>query len=373
MRLFFASIFCLLLINSGPAASLEDIKHVIVIMQENRSFDHYFADLGNEEFYGDEVDVYDRQPIAVNSRSSPPLIPYPQPAGRRPDPAHGWGPMWRYYNNGDQNRFSQRSMVYYTKDDLPYYYDLANTYAISDRYFSSVMGPTHPNRSFLLAGTSYGLCTNFSIAVLQRYGIQPYLILDALDARGLTWGYYTDGKAFINKLFGAKYVKKSIAQFNEALSSSTLPDVVFLDAVLGITDEHPTADPITGSSWVQSRIASIQNSATWDSSVIFLTYDECGGFYDHVKVPSAVIPDDSPMLKYYAALRDRYGWDFNRYGFRVPFMAISPFSKTHYVSHEIADHTSVLRFIEKRFDIPPLGNRDAVAHDLMDLFEFENN
>lgn len=354
------------------AATLDDVKHVIVIMQENRSFDHYFADLGLPEFYGDEVDVYDRQPVPTGLISRKFLIPFHLAGTKRGDPAHGWRSMWSYYNAGQQNRFSKGAMGYYTKDDLPYYHALANQYAISDRYFSSVMGPTHPNRSFLLAGTSYGFCTNFSWRSIAATGIQPYLIMDALEAGGRTWGYYTDGKAFLQKLFGTRYPKGNLAQFEEALESDTLPDVVFLDAVLGKTDEHPKADPALGEDWVQTRIESIQDSACWDKCVIFLTYDEGGGFYDHASVPAALEPDDylprgKDRLKAYLTKN----WGFNRYGFRVPFLAISPFAKQHYVSHEVADHTSVLRFIEKRFNIPPLGRRDAVAHDLMDMFEFE--
>ncbi len=353
------------------ASDRSEIKHVIVIMQENRSFDHYFSGLSKPEFYGSEVDVMDvKTPIATR-RVKPPFLLYPYNIQTtQSDPPHGWRSTWRDYNNGEMNHFSRRAMGYYDERDLPFYYELANTYAISDRYFCSVLGPTYPNRSFLLAGTSFGFTGNVSYQRLQAHHITPVLILDTLDAAGRSWGYYTDGKAFVNKMFGPKYVKKSIAEFQSDLATGRLPDVVFLDAVLGRTDEHPRASPQIGSAWVKARVEEIQASAYWSESVVFLTYDEGGGFYDHVAPPRAVSPDGITPLYPASYGYTKYGWNFDRYGMRVPFTVISPFAKRHYVSHVVKDHTSVLRFIEDQFTLPSLGARDDQADNLMDMFDF---
>jgi phospholipase C len=152
-----------------------------------------------------------------------------------------------------------------------------------------------------------------------------------------------------------------------------LPQVAFIDPIFVGTsntenDEHPTANIQVGEQFVQQVVNAVMTSPQWPSSALFLTYDEHGGFYDHVKPPAACEPDDIPPLLASGDVQAA----FDRYGFRVPFVAVSPFSKAGYVSHKVYDHTSILRFIETRFDLPALTRRDANARPMLELFDFEN-
>lgn len=359
---------------TARAGSYSDIEHIIVIMQENRGFDHYYSDLAKPEYYGNEVDVFDRTravpTFAVHSNVKflhPYHITPQQPLLK--DPPHLWSSMWNYYNRGDMNRFKKIGMGYITEEDIPWYYQLSNQWAISDRYFSSVLGSTYPNRSFLLAGTSFGLTNNFTPRTWRKYNLPPARILmDECNDHGVSWGYFTDGKAFLNKLFGFGYPKRSIASFHNALATDTLPSVCFVDAILGKTDEHPKGLPQDGMNWVRERVEAVQASPVWEKCAIFITYDEAGGFYDHVPPPTTVKPDN---LEYGLNRTSRSkGRNFERLGFRVPLIVVSPYAKQHYVSHIVADHTSILRFICDRFGIVPMGNRAKVAHNLMDMFNF---
>jgi phospholipase C len=133
-------------------------------------------------------------------------------------------------------------------------------------------------------------------------------------------------------------------------------------------DEHPPSDFQVGQASVAMRIDAFLQSTYWPDSVLFLTYDENGGFFDHLPPPEACIPDDiPPMLE-----KGSYQAEYDRYGFRVPFVAISPYAKRHHVSHEVYDHTSILKFIETKFNLPALTLRDANANPFLDVFDFSN-
>src|SRR4029453_7328328 len=131
-------------------------------------------------------------------------------------------------------------------------------------------------------------------------------------------------------------------------------------------DEHPPANVQTGQAFVAGAIESLMAGPLWPSSALFLTYDEHGGFYDHVPPPAACVPDDVPPM----LLEGDTVADFDRYGFRVPVVVVSPFAKKRFVSHVVHDHTSILRFIETRFDLPALTRRDANADPMLEFFDF---
>ena len=151
--------------------------------------------------------------------------------------------------------------------------------------------------------------------------------------------------------------------------NGTLPQVAFVDPSFvgeGENDEHPPTNIQLGQAFTAKIIKALMSGPAWQSTVIFLTYDEHGGYFDHVPPPAACTPDDiPPMLQ----PGDEPG-AFDRYGIRVPVVAISPFSKRNYVSHRVYDHTSILRFIETRFDLPALTRRDANADPMLDFFDF---
>jgi phospholipase C len=262
-------------------------------------------------------------------------------------------------------------MGYYDQSTLPFYYGMANEFSVADRYFASVPGPTFPNRFYLLTGTSFGYTEN----VVQEY--KQKTIFQALDhaAKPVSWKIYL-ASLQVELLF--KYVQDNskghvfpISQYYVDAARGTLPQVSFVESngfgsVNTETDEHPPANVQVGEHFTHDIVNALVKSPDWPSSAMFLTYDEHGGYYDHVVPPPAVPPDDIPPM---VPKGDPFN-QFNEYGVRVPTMVISPYANPHHVSHVVYDHTSILRFIEKRFSIHSLTRRDAAADPMFDMFDF---
>jgi phospholipase C len=266
-------------------------------------------------------------------------------------------------------------MGYYTKRELSYYYKLYSNFAIGDRFFCSVLTQTFPNRYYLLAGTSFGHIRN-AIPNLSGAEYTQRSVFNLLDEAGVTWRIYFSDLPF-GGVFG--YVRTQgaanlvpVAQFAADAQAGNLPQVTFVDPrFLGTvnveTDEHPPANVQVGQKFVADVINAVLASPLWPRAAVFLTYDEHGGFYDHVPPPAACLPDDiPPMLQ----PNDVPG-AFDRYGIRVPAVVISPYARKRFVSHRAYDHTSILRFIETRFDLPALTRRDANADPMLELFDFD--
>ena len=332
-------------------------------------------------------------------------------------------------DNGVESPTDDETMGFYDQDELPFYYDLANRFALSDRYFSSLLGPTFPNRSYILAATSFGhLTSNDSFPPPGGYRPITGTIFDLLDENGVSWAdYFQDvpqGAFF--RPFGPTGIDPHFLPLPvflaQAAGGGELPTVSFIDpnfGLLGTTlenDEHPPTDIQRGQAFVSLVLNAVRNGPFWNDSVIFIAYDEHGGFYDHVPPPRAAEPDginpgqcedlSNPpaslqpgggaechdnLLGGNTSLEDaiqlcpalaadptgpfpRECANFDQLGVRVPFLAVSPFSKPHYVSHRVADHTSILAFIEQAF-MPGqhLTRRDAQAYDLCDLFDFASS
>jgi len=358
------------------------VEHIVVIMQENRSYDHYFGRLRRQ--------------------SGPPRgTSNPNPTGGDPikpfhthrycevaDLDHSWSGTHREVNGGAMDGFTaenvdtndprgQRTMGYYTRRDLPYYYKLYKKFATGDRYFCSVLSQTFPNRYYLLAGTSFGEIRNNFASYSQR------TIFNLLDeaSPAVSWKiYYSDLPfgALFSYVLDKIPTNGALMGTNDATNpflldaaAGTLPQVSFVDpSFIGEAenDEHPPTNVQLGQAFTSKIINAIMAGPAWQSTVIFLTYDEHGGYFDHVPPPPACAPDATPPN-----LRpgDEPG-AFDNYGVRVPMVAISPFSKRGYVSHTVYDHTSILRFIETRFDLPALTRRDANADPMLELFDFTN-
>lgn len=360
-------------IPAGTPNASVPIEHIIVIMQENHSFDNYFGRLNQPEFYGSQVDGV--EPSMSNLLSDGKRAPvYHETNLCVPDVPHSWNAMHKAWNNGKNDQFAMqsdaRAMGYFDQTDLPFYYAIANRFVIADRYFHSALSPTFPNRYFLLAGTAFGHIRNIVPDTNTEY--KQKTIFDILDQYGVNWKYYTNDEGYL-KLFGPLYEKDKhkmaeIADYEYDLTHRSLPQVVFLDAAFDGEDEHPDANIQVGQAWVAARVRGLLDSPYWYNSVLFLTYDEGGGFFDHVPPPAACVPDNvPPMLQ-----ENSYPAKYDRYGFRVPFIAVSPFAKKHHVSHVTYDHTSILKFIETKFNLPALTKRDANADSMMDLFDFKN-
>jgi phospholipase C len=368
----------------APHGNQIPIDHIVVLMQENRSFDHYFRRL---------LAVQPGEAAALRAASNPdpqggaPIRPFHQHQYCEvEDLSHSWNGSHLQWNDGAMDGFTStnvvaedaqgaRTMGFYRRRDLPFYHKLFRTFAVGGRYFCSLLGPTFPNRFYLLAGTSFGHIRNDLPGGTAEF--EQRSIFNLLDEAGITWKVYQSGISF-SLVFA--YVRNfravNLVPVNEYFAdaaSGTLPQVSFVDPMFFGTpitqnDEHPPANVQVGEEFVSRIIKATLASPLWPSSALFLTYDEHGGFYDHVPPPPACVPDAIPPL---LASGDLPG-AFDRYGFRVPMVAVSPFARRRFVSQTTYDHTSILRFIETRFDLPALSARDANADPMLELFDFEH-
>ncbi len=348
-----------------PHGSALPFEHIIVVMQENRSFDHYFSKL--PEYGVKDVDV------ATDDDSNPDPITktmikrFHETRYCIVDVNHEWAGVHRQYDDGLMDGFvttnnpgGARAMGYYDHTDLPYYYWLAKTFAISDRFFCSLLGPTWPNRFFFYGGTAWGRTHTPETPPLGRTKIT-----DLLEKAGKTWKVYKDGITSFPVVFGPSYLGSSIATFEGDVASDKLPNLAIVDPAFSgadQNDEHPPSNMQKGQKFVARIVSAVmKNPAVWKKTVIFFTYDEHGGFYDHVPPPPACEPDSETVPDY----------KFDRLGIRIPTIVVSAFAKKSFVSHAVVDLTSITRFIENRFDLPAMTKRDANAWPMLDMFDFD--
>ena len=338
------------------------VDHVIVVMQENRSFDHYF---GSRDGEVDGIPAGYSNPNARGEAVRPTHLASTCVAF---DPPHQWAAMHTGWNLGHMDGFVRASglsmgeavvLGYYEPRDLPFYDWLYRTFAMSDRHFGSVLGGTWSNRNFLYTGSSYGVRNTG-----ERTIPQARTIFDTLDAAGVAWAVFSDGAPRQDSLGWTRGHRgfAPTSRFFEGLRDGTLPPVVFVDPA-GDVDEHPTGDVQRGEAWARSIVTTALSSPLWPRLALVLTYDESGGFFDHVAPPSACSPDPDGAGGYDVT-------DLDRFGVRVPFVLVSPWARPSYVSHLATDHTAVLRFIEALYDLPALTGRDANASALLDMFDF---
>jgi phospholipase C len=382
----------------APPTGMAKIHHIVFTIQENRSFDDYFGVMNQ---YRANHGVNDNAVNGLNLNAALPDI-----AGKMVKPFHmqtmcmentqpSWNASHVDYNAGKMdgflktgNFFSQsstidpngtRAMGYYDSTDLPYYYALGFDFAISDHWFSSLIGPTGPNRAYSFAATSLGFV---STPQAPNGGFPNLTIFDLLDQAGVSWKYYYQNSnptwlpewSVYAKNRG-KVVPANPNYYNDVLNESTFPQVVFIEEN-GNRDEHPKPDPGTSGSTdniqngavLMSKIANaLMASPSWKSSVFILTWDEGGGIHDHLVPPAMPKPDGYGPRKDLAI--DQPGV-FNQAGFRVPLIVVSPWTGPHMVSHTVRDHTSILKLIETRFKLPPLTARDAAADNMLEFFNF---
>ncbi|MFI4974616.1 MAG: phospholipase C [Caulobacterales bacterium] len=475
-----------------PDSGLAKLNHIIVIFLENRSFDHYFGALpyapGSPYHQGrpcadDDHACVDGLHCKADASGAPVCDDWNAHAdGRKvfmlhadtrciaPDLDHEWQGSHRDVNFAhpekalteplmdgfvEQNDIMApdthrtgpaeggRAMTFYDQADIPFYYDLAEKFAISDRYFSSVLGASDPNHAFHLAGSFFGHITDEEVGPPRPDGYKPVqgTIYDLLTAAKVDWAEsYQDipeGAAYLrfvsttnDSLNDAHFIHHQdlLDRLKGKEGAKPLPSVVWVNARIGYFDdgattnnEHPSSDIQRGQAWVSQLVAALRGGPYWKDSAVLITYDEGGGFYDHVAPPAAPqgggrtpdgiepgacadasnLPDSGKpghgadcfferkngtthdeilglcpqydLAKPYPADCP----DFDQLGFRVPLMVISPFAKQAYVSHQLADHTSMLALIEKRFltgpdgKTPHLTARDQYAWTLEDMFDFK--
>jgi phospholipase C len=390
-----------------PPASISSINHIIYIIQENRSFDHYFAKLNEyRATQGLGADVDELPPGETNPR-----VPDYAPVGSFhlktmciENTSAAWVVSHQNFNlfnmssdtptmdgfvwsaggeasyEGTSDTAGVRAMGYYDANDLPFYYYMATQFGISDRWFSPAPTETEPSKMYMVAATSAGHAHKPS-AALSSDSVKT--IFAELDAANISWKIYYENApsdAILN--FFQPYASNHaasivpISQYYDDLQNNTLPSVAMIEPGFGSQDEHPGLgnNIQTGAAEVEKIITALMTSTSWSDSVFILTFDENGGMYDHVPPPTNVpSPDGIAPIDLFTAAANGYDdppGDFTRYGFRVPNLVISPFSKKNYVSHVVTDSTAILKLIETRFGLPPLTKRDAAASDLTDFFDF---
>jgi phospholipase C len=440
---------------AAPAAcgQLKDIEHVVIFINENRAFDHYFGGYKGVRGFGDPnaPRLHDGSGKSVFAQPFPPLaagedsnitlarqkygghlLPFHfdtnqlQPSSSGSvlvngecvnDISHEWYEQHEAWNGGAMDKFLSvhldksvnrfrdgvNTMGYYQRSDLPFYYALADAFALCDAYFCSVIGPTDPNRMYSMTGTidpdgKHGgpLLHTLVSNRAQNYGKFSWPTYpEQLQAKGISWKVYgtADGHYGDNVLpyFAAYQSNPQLAanglsptfpaNFQADCAAGTLPQVSWVLASL-VDSEHPPA-PVTGGEAAAAQMleAVTANSSLWAKTAVFMTYDENGGFFDHV--PPPVAPPGTPG-EWVTVRSSTTSPDISRtgkpdilgpigLGFRVPMLVVSPFSRGGFVCSDTFDHTSLLRFLETRFgaEVPNLTDwRRSVTGDLTSAFNF---
>ncbi len=415
---------------------LPAIKHIVVLMMENHSYDNYLGTLAGR---GDGLPVdASGTPAAVNS------LPNGQQVGSwhlpttdqvKGNPTQTWHASHLSYDDGTCGGFAASvwqtvpggdpavPMGYWTGSDLPFYHGLAGTFPVADRWFCSCLGPTFPNRRFLISGTAHGLVDDLpwdlvdypaagtifdslsrhDVSWTNYHNVRPALVVlkRLLGGPGLVFlrriaslGRWIPGvanavrgnKSFTADLYplglaGAVRHLRTTQQFFADADAGTLPAVSIVDPDFGAYSEENPQDISDGEAFSAAVINAVMRGPAWESTLLLWIYDEHGGYYDHVPPPAAVAPDDVPARNWQlstpwarAGLRalapklldelenaDDGPATYDRYGFRVPAVIVSPYARTDFVLHDVLDHTSVLKLIEEKWNLPPLTSRDAAA------------
>ncbi|WP_411143898.1 phosphocholine-specific phospholipase C [Streptomyces sp. x-80] len=418
-----------------PAArrsgSIKDVEHVVVLMQENRSFDHYFGALKGVRGFGDPrpVTLDSGKSVWHQSDGTKDVLPY------HPDAEnlgmqfieglnHDWAGGHQAWHDGKYDRWipakSARTMAYLTREDIPFHYALADAFTVCDAYHCSLIGATDPNRYYLWSGHT-GNDGKGDGPVLGNdeagYGWRTYP--ERLEQAGVSWKIYQDTGdgldaaghwGWIDDAYRGNYGDNSLLYFNNYrnakpgdplydkartgtnvkqgdgyfdhlkadVKAGRLPQVSWIAAPEAFS-EHPNW-PANYGAWYISQVldALTANPEVWSRTALFLTYDENDGYFDHLTPPFPPASADRGASTVDTAL-DHFPGD-SRYaagpyglGQRVPMLVVSPWSTGGYVCSEVFDHTSILRFLERRFGVhePNISPwRRAICGDLTSAFDF---
>ncbi|MDB6053251.1 MAG: phospholipase [Verrucomicrobiales bacterium] len=349
------------------AAALPDpgqsgIEHIIVVMMENRSFDHFLGWLPNADGKQSNLSYPDKNNILQPTYA---LAPDFQGCGH-PSPDHSYAGGRIEYNGGACDGWLKAgqndlfSIGYYKQADLSFLGAAAPAWTVCDNYFAAIMSETFPNRIYQHAAQTDRLENTFDACSLPT-------IWDRLSDASVSRRYYFSDIPMI-ALWGAKYlpITRKISTFYDDCANDTLPavsyvDPRFFDENLGTSgDDHPHADIRNGEEFLNKVYAAVTTSPAWSKTVLVINYDEWGGFFDHVAPPTAAIPAAD------AAAGNADG----RLGFRVPCLVISPWSRRGFVAKGLYDHTSILKMIEWRWNLPSLTVRDTNANNLAETLDF---
>jgi phospholipase C len=356
---------------------MPEIQHIVVVMMENHSFDNVLGMVPHQipgRRTVDGLTIRRGKPVNANpdANGQPVRAQHAAtPCQDRGEPSQSWNASHQAYDNGRNDGFVTASapvaMRFWDQHDLPFTYSLAEHFPIGERHFCSVLGQTFPNRCYFFAGTSSGTI-NDTIAPAPPPG---GTIFDRLDAHHINWAVYYQNDPTLELVPGTATPARfpRIRKFDRFLSDAAagrLPQFTFLDPDYSTTSEENPQDIQLGERFVAQVVNALIRARTWKHTALFLTYDEHGGYYDHVPPPPAIPPDSvAPILT-----SDDVPGAFDRYGFRVPTIVISPWAKARYVSRVVHDHTSITAFIERKWNLPAMTYRDANAHPMTNYFDF---
>lgn len=373
-----------ILLPCASAQTANPIRHIVFIVKENHSFDNIFG-------------TYPGANGATSGLCGTSLVPLTHSSLTPPNLPHEWSPARKAIDHGKMDQFcliasNYGSYIQYYQSDIPNYWKYANTFALSDNTFSSLTGASFGNHLYLAAATSYEFVTNpvflnigpdntswgcdapsdtaagripnpsVSKTIIFQYPCMDITTLsDLLESKGLSWRYYAVPEGQTGYIWSIFDAVNHIRNGPEWSTNISAPQNFVTDVQAGklarftwlappwAVSEHPPTSICAGENWTVNQINAIMNSPFWSSTAIFVTWDDWGGYYDHVPPPSV---------------------DYFGLGVRVPMIIISPYARAHQVIHTQYEFASVLKFAEETFGLPSLTQRDASANDMMDAFNF---
>ncbi len=365
-------------------ASMPQIEHIVVLMMENHSFDNLLGMVPYQVPGRSRVDGLTRRGGRLRNFNRDPAgrrvyaSPASSPCQLHAVPSQAWNASHTSFNGGRMDGFVRASgdvaMRYWDQHDLPFTYSLVRHFPIGQRYFCSTLAQTYPNRRFFFTGSSSGSVDDLSDALASP--APNGTIWDRLDDHGIGWGVYSQGVASLLIVPSAYTVARQprIHQFDQfALDAAAgrLPAFSFIDPDYTTTSEENPQDIQLGERFVADVVGALMASPQWRSTALFLTWDEHGGYYDHVPPPRAIRPDGARPIRSPGQAPLAPG-GFDRYGFRVPMIVVSPWARPGYVSSVVQDHTSMTAFIERKWNLPAMTFRDANAAAMTDYFDFRH-
>jgi phospholipase C len=347
------------------------IDTFVVLMMENRSFDHYLGWMPNADGRQAGVTYLD---VEGKPQATHRLTPEYQGCGH-PDPGHGWESGRVQFNNGKVDGWLKEgsdtdefALGYYEKGDLGFIQDATTGATTFDRFFCSLLGSTFPNREYMWAAQSYGMIDNSLPAAEGGFPYETTLFA-AVERAGGTVGYYFNDLPAA-ALWGPTGFQRAsrVEEYYAACQSGTLPNLVYVDPPFkdggggdGMSaDEHPHGDVRLGQAYMSDVVHAFMESPHWERGAIFVVYDEWGGFFDHVRPPR--VPDIRNSRK----LEE----DFGQMGFRIPALVLSPYARRGHVDHGTYGFESIIKFIRYRFGQKALTRRDAYARNIGYAFDW---
>ncbi len=364
--------------GGGTSQTTTPIQHLVVLLQENHTFDNYFGTYPGADGFPANTSM----PVDPKNPTGGSVQPWHIGNSTITDLSHSNTTFKGQFDNGKMDAFvsylnsinqnGSLSMGYYDGSDIPYYWNLADNYVLFDRFFSSAADGSFANHMYWVAAESPVALRGQKLADLLA---NTPTIFDRLQAAGVSWKFYVENydptityrdqsnagnKAsqviwvpllnfdrFIDDPKLSSHIV-DLDQYYTDLQAGTLPAVSYI--VPSGASEHPPQKPVTGERTVKNLIQQLMRSTSWNSSAFLLLYDDWGGWYDHVKPPQV----------------DNFG-----YGLRIPALLVSPYARKGFIDNTQLDFTSVLKFIEQNWNVPTLASRDATANNFLEAFDFK--